>query len=40
LPETRKPIGLVTLKKRDLSPVAKLFARCAREIVRPLAIEK
>jgi DNA-binding transcriptional LysR family regulator len=40
LPETRKPIGLITLKKRDPSPVAKLFARCAREVVRPLVIEK
>ena len=40
LPETRRPIGLVTLKRRDLSPVAKLFAACAREIVRPLAREK
>ena len=40
LPETRKPIGLITLKRRDLSPVAKLFARCAREVVRPLVIEK
>jgi DNA-binding transcriptional LysR family regulator len=40
LPETRRPIGLITLKKRDLSPVAKLFINCAREIIRPLAIEK
>jgi DNA-binding transcriptional LysR family regulator len=37
LPETRRPIGLVTLKKRDLSPVAKLFIDCTREIVKPLA---
>jgi DNA-binding transcriptional LysR family regulator len=40
LPETRRPIGLITLKKRDLSPVAKLFINCAREIIRPLAMEK
>jgi DNA-binding transcriptional LysR family regulator len=40
LPETRKPIGLITLKKRDLGPVARLFARCAREVVRALVIEK
>jgi DNA-binding transcriptional LysR family regulator len=39
LPETRKPIGLITLRKRDPSPVAKLFACCTREVVRPLAIE-
>lgn len=40
LPETRRPIGLVTLKKRDLSPVAKLFVNCAREVVKPLANNK
>jgi DNA-binding transcriptional LysR family regulator len=40
LPETRRPIGLVTLKKRDLSPVAKLFVDCAREVVKPLANKK
>ncbi len=40
LPETRRPIGLITLEKRDLSPVAKLFVNCAREIVRPLTTEK
>jgi DNA-binding transcriptional LysR family regulator len=40
LPETRRPIGLVTLKKRDLSPVAKLFINCAREVVKPLANKK
>jgi DNA-binding transcriptional LysR family regulator len=37
LAETRRPIGLITLKKRELSPGAKLFANCAREVVRPLA---
>jgi DNA-binding transcriptional LysR family regulator len=40
LPETRRPIGLITLKKRDLSPVAKLFVNCAREVVKPLANKK
>ena len=40
LPETRRPIGLFSLKKRALSPVAKLFLNCAREVVRPLAMEK
>jgi DNA-binding transcriptional LysR family regulator len=38
--ETRRPIAFVTLKRRDLSPVAKLFLNCAREVVRALAIEK
>jgi hypothetical protein len=37
LPETRRPIGLITLQKRELSAAAKLFAKSAREIVRPLA---
>jgi DNA-binding transcriptional LysR family regulator len=36
LAETRRPIGLITLTKRELSPGAKLFANCAREVVRPL----
>jgi DNA-binding transcriptional LysR family regulator len=40
LPETRRPIAFVTLKRRDLNPVAKLFLNCAREVVRALAIEK
>jgi len=40
LPETRRPIGLITLKKRGLSPAAKLFSSCAREVVRPLAAER
>jgi hypothetical protein len=40
LPETRRPIAFVTLKKRDLSPVAKLFLKCTREVVSALAIEK
>jgi DNA-binding transcriptional LysR family regulator len=40
LPETRRPIGLVTLKGRDLSPVAKPFVNCAREVVKPLANKK
>jgi DNA-binding transcriptional LysR family regulator len=39
LPETRRPVAFVTLKKRDLSPVAKLFLNCAREIVSGLSIE-
>jgi DNA-binding transcriptional LysR family regulator len=37
LPETRRPIGLITLKRRGLSPAAKLFASCVREVIRPLA---
>jgi len=37
LPITGAPIGIVTLKGRELSPVAQLFIECAREIAKPLA---
>ena len=37
LPPTRFPSGMVTLKKRTLSPVARLFIDTAREVARPLA---
>ena len=33
----REPIGIVTLKNRTLSPVAKLFIEHAREVAKPLA---
>jgi DNA-binding transcriptional LysR family regulator len=32
MPTTRRPIGVITLKKRSLSPVAQLFIACAREL--------
>jgi DNA-binding transcriptional LysR family regulator len=34
LPTTRRPIGIVTLKNRSLSPGAQVFIACAREIAR------
>jgi DNA-binding transcriptional LysR family regulator len=37
LPLTGAPIGTVTLKGRQLSPVAQLFIECAREVAKPLA---
>jgi DNA-binding transcriptional LysR family regulator len=37
LTATRRPTGLMTLKNRTLSPVARLFIECAREIAKPLA---
>ena len=37
LPATRRPIAIITLKKRALSPVAKLFIDRARELAKPLA---
>jgi DNA-binding transcriptional LysR family regulator len=35
-----RPVGVVTLKDRTLSPIAKLFIECAREVARPLANKK
>ena len=40
LPRARRPNGIVTLKNRALSPVAKLFVNCAREVAKPLAKRK
>ena len=37
LPIARVPIGIVTLKNRTLSPVARLFIEHAREVAKPLA---
>jgi DNA-binding transcriptional LysR family regulator len=36
LPTTRGPTSIMTLKNRQLSPVAQLFNECAREIAKPL----
>ena len=40
LPVARMPVGIVTLKNRTLSPAAKLFIECAREIAKSLANRK
>jgi len=37
LQHTRVPIGIITLKNRMHSPVAKLFVDSAREVARSLA---
>jgi hypothetical protein len=37
LPIVRGPIGILTLKRRTLSPVAQLFIDCAHEVAEPLA---
>jgi len=37
LPEIRVPNGIVTLKNRALSPVARLFIEHARDVAKPLA---
>ena len=40
LPTALRPNGIVTLKNRALSPVARLFIDCAREVAKPLAKRK
>ena len=40
LPTTRRPVGIITLKKRTLSPVAQLFIQCAREVAKPIGLRK
>jgi DNA-binding transcriptional LysR family regulator len=37
LPIEPRPVTIITLKDRTLSPVASLFIACAREVVKPLA---
>jgi hypothetical protein len=34
LPKARAPSGIVTLKARELSPVAQLFIDCARDVAK------
>jgi hypothetical protein len=40
LPLASIPIGIVTIGNRTLSPVARLFIECAREIAKPLTKKK
>jgi len=40
LPQTERPVGIVTLKNRTLTPVAQLFIDCARAAAKPLATGK
>jgi DNA-binding transcriptional LysR family regulator len=40
LPLAREPIGILTLKNRTLSPVAKLFIETCREVAKPMARKK
>lgn len=37
LPDQPRPVVVITVKGRTLSPVAKLFIACAREVSKPLA---
>jgi DNA-binding transcriptional LysR family regulator len=36
LPDWQLPVAVITLKNRALSPVAKTFIECARDVVKPL----
>jgi DNA-binding transcriptional LysR family regulator len=38
LPIAPRPVGIVTLKNRTLSPLATLFIECARQLSKPLAV--
>ena len=37
LPTTHQQTGIITLRKRMLSPLAQRFVECAREVAKPLA---
>jgi DNA-binding transcriptional LysR family regulator len=37
---TSKPLAILTLRNRTLTPVAQLFIDCAREVAKPLALGK
>ena len=37
MPVVPRPVGIITLKGRMISPVAQLFIDCAREVAKPLA---
>jgi DNA-binding transcriptional LysR family regulator len=40
MPSARLPVGIITLKDRTLSPIARLFIEQAREVAKPLAKRK
>jgi hypothetical protein len=40
LPTTLSPLAILTLKNRTLTPVAKLFTECAREMAKVHSTEK
>jgi hypothetical protein len=37
LPAFPRPVGIITLKNRTVSPVTQLFIDAAREVAKPLA---
>jgi DNA-binding transcriptional LysR family regulator len=40
LPTTHRQIGIITLKNRTLSPLAKLFIEHAREVAKSIAVTR
>jgi DNA-binding transcriptional LysR family regulator len=38
LPTTRRPVGIITLKNRTITPSTQLFIDCAREVAKTLAV--
>ena len=40
LPTTRRPVGVLTLKRRSRSPVAQLFIDGIRQVAKPLANDR
>lgn len=40
LPEISRPVGIMTLKKRTLSPLAELFISCARDVAANLGSDR
>ena len=40
LPVVPRPVGIITLKGRTISPLAQLFIECAREVAKPLRRRK
>jgi DNA-binding transcriptional LysR family regulator len=40
LPPLPKPVGIISLKGRTISPAAQIFIECAREIAKRLPVRK
>jgi hypothetical protein len=40
LPIQPRPVAIITIKHRTLSPVAQLFIECAREMAKPLVTDR
>ena len=40
LPPQSSAVGIVTLKRRTISPLARLFVDCARDLAKTMALDK